>query len=115
MSVWGTDETSATSPCGHCDNCTRPVASVERKDVTMDVWRILKVAENIEQSGGRATLSMLGDLVRGAGGGAFVAGGTSKRNKGKEKVGLDLDFIANGKVLLSKDVSFSFLYRKRQS
>jgi hypothetical protein len=70
-------------------------------------WQILKVAEAIEHDGGRVTLGMLGDLVRGSGGGSYgVAGGGGRgRGKAKEKVGLDLEDIAGGKVKLSKDVS----------
>ena len=70
-------------------------------------WQILKVAEAIERDGGRVTLGMLGDLVRGSGGGSYGVAGGGRRGKGrgKEKVGLDLEDIAGGKVKLSKDVS----------
>ena len=60
----------------------------------------------MEREGGRVTLGMLADLVRGVGGGAFGVSGGGKRGKGnaKEKVELDLEEIAGGKVMLSKDV-----------
>ena len=52
---------------------------------------------------------MLADLVRGAGGGAFSVssgtGGRKRKSLSKEKVGLDLDAVAGGKVTLGKDVS----------
>ncbi len=107
MSAWGTDEASAVSPCGHCDNCTRPPESICRKDVTLEAWRILRVADTIEQQGGRVTLGMMGDLVRGVGGGSFGVsnGGRGGNGKSKEKIGLDLESISNGKTSLSKDVS----------
>jgi hypothetical protein len=55
---------------------------------------------------------MLADLVRGAGGGAFSvsSGGKRRKSLSKEKVGLDLDAIAGGKILLGKDVRISTLW-----
>lgn len=51
--------------------------------------------------------------MRGAGGGAFavVNGGGGKRGKtkAKDKVDLDLEAVAGGKLALSKDVGRSFL------
>ena len=109
MSAWATTEKDAHARCGHCDNCTRPPATVEKKDVTLAAWTVLKVSESIESDGGRVTLGMLADLVRGAGGGSFQPSGGGKRGKGKakqkEKVSLDLDDIAGGKIELGKDVS----------
>lgn len=54
---------------------------------------------------------MMADLIRGAGGGSFGIIGDGKKGKGKskEKVGLDLEGIAGGKVALSKDVRFWFI------
>ena len=109
MSAWGTAETDAHARCGHCDNCKREPESIERRDVTLQAWQILRVTQAIEQESGRVTVSMLADLVRGVGGGAFgVPSGGRGRGKGrsgnKEKVGLDLEEIAGGKVLLSKEV-----------
>ena len=73
----------------------------------MDAWRILKVAYVIGSEGGRATLGMLADLVRGAGGGAFEGGLRGGKGKGKarEKKPLDLGVICAGKVDMSKEVS----------
>ena len=105
MSAWATSEADVHARCGHCDNCSRPPENVERRDVTLEAWQILQVAQAIERDGGRVTLSMLADLVRGAGGGAYgVAGGKRGKGKAKEKVGLDLAEIAGGKIALGKDV-----------
>ncbi|THH10608.1 hypothetical protein EW145_g1208 [Phellinidium pouzarii] len=112
MSAWGTAESDAHARCGHCDNCTRPPESVERRDVTLAAWQILQVTQTIERDGGRVTLGMLADLVRGVGGGAYgVSGGGGKRGKGKakEKVELDLGEIAGGKVKLGKDETEALL------
>ena len=63
----------------------------------------------IDGEGGRVTVGMLADLVRGVGGKAFQVpsgGGKGRRRKSQgEKVGLDLEGIAGGKISLSKDVS----------
>lgn len=112
ISSWATEESNALDRCGHCDNCTRPPESIERKDVTVEAWQILKVAGAVENDGGRVTLGMLGDLVRGAGGGAYgvAAGGRKGKGNAKEKIGLDLDAIAGGKVTLPKDVSVALSF-----
>lgn len=76
---------------------------------------MLKVVNVISEEGGRTTLGMLADLVRGAGGGVFE-GGTGGRGKGKgkakEKKSLDLDLICGGKVEMSKEVG-EFLTQRR--
>lgn len=101
MAAWTTEESNATDRCGHCDNCTRPPETVEHSDTTLEAWRILKILENVDANGGRQTIAGLGDLARGLGGGTFEANG--KRRKTREKVQLDYDAIASGKVGLSKD------------
>jgi hypothetical protein len=108
LSAWSAEGSETLSKCAHCDNCTRSPESVDNKDVTLDAWKILKVAHVIGEEGGRTTLGMLADLVRGAGGGTFE-GGSGGRGKGKgkakEKKPLDLDLICGGKVDMSKEVS----------
>ena len=104
MASWTTDDTDALARCGHCDNCTRPPETVDQKDVTVEAWQILKIVAAVERQGGRLTLNGLSDLARGAGGGAFDAGGKGK-GKAKEKTTLDLDEVAGGKITFSKDVS----------
>ena len=94
--------------CGHCDNCTRPPDNVEHKDATVEAWQILKILEAVEDSGGRLTIAGLSDLARGLGGGSFDTGGGGKRRKTKERVQIDYNSVAGGKVGLSKDVSCRF-------
>lgn len=111
MSAWGTAETDAHARCGHCDNCVRSPESIERRDVSLVAWQILQVLRTIENDGGRVTLGMLADLVRGAGGGSYgVSSGNRRKGKqsaSKEKVELNLEEVAGGKVTLGKDVSES--------
>lgn len=113
MSAWSTAETDALAKCGHCDNCVRSPESIEKKDVTLATWQILQVLKHIENDGGRVTLGMLADLVRGAGGGSYgVNNGGKKKGKqsaSKEKVGLDLEEVAGGKVALGKDETETLL------
>jgi ATP-dependent DNA helicase Q1 len=108
MSSWTTEDSNALAPCGHCDNCTRPEDSFERKDVTFEAWQILKVADAVQASGGQMTLSMLADLVRGNGGGNYAVGGGGRKGKGKsrekEKLSIDLSVVCGGEVGLKKDV-----------
>lgn len=73
--------------------------------MTLQAWQLLKVVKSISASDGRATLSMLTDLARGAGGGSFGVTSGRGKQKSKDKVDLDLDQICGGKVELSKDVS----------
>ncbi|KIJ63080.1 hypothetical protein HYDPIDRAFT_176149 [Hydnomerulius pinastri MD-312] len=101
MASWTTEESSAMDKCGHCDNCTRAPETVEHKDVTVETWQLLKILEAVDAQGGRQTIAGLSDLARGLGGGSFDTGG--KRQKVKEKVQLDYDAVAGGKVGLSKD------------
>ncbi|KAF9235619.1 P-loop containing nucleoside triphosphate hydrolase protein [Melanogaster broomeanus] len=101
MASWTTEESNAMDRCGHCDNCTRAPETIEHKDVTIEAWQILKILEAVDAQGGRQTVAGMGDLARGLGGGSFETGG--KRKKTKERVQLDYDAVAGGKVGLSKD------------
>ncbi|OCF37459.1 ATP-dependent DNA helicase [Kwoniella heveanensis BCC8398] len=97
----------AISTCGICDNCRRSPDSIVKRDVTLETWKILKVAQMVQREGGRVTLANLADLVRGLGGGMFglVGGGEGMRGKRKthgEKAQLDLEEVG-GKVTLGKD------------
>lgn len=103
MASWTTNESDAMDRCGHCDNCTRPSANVEHRDATVEAWQILKILETVEGSGGRLTIAGLSDLARGLGGGSFDAGGGGKRRNAKEKIQIDYDSVAGGRVGLSKD------------
>lgn len=109
MASWTTDDTDALARCGHCDNCTRAPETVDQRDVTVEAWQILKIADVVKRHGGRLTLNGLGDLARGLGGGAFEtsSGGKGTKGKSKEKTSISLDDIAGGKISFSKDVSSS--------
>ncbi|QRV92276.1 DEAD/DEAH box helicase [Ceratobasidium sp. AG-Ba] len=105
LSSWTTEANGRLTACGHCDNCTRPPETVCNKDVTLDSWIILRVAQAVDNEGGRVTVAMLADLARGVGGQAFQvpSGGGRRRKSAGEKVGLDLNEVAGGKISLSKD------------
>ncbi|KAG8886455.1 hypothetical protein FRB98_001274 [Tulasnella sp. 332] len=107
LASWSDTGSSTLTRCGHCDNCSRPPESMLEQDVTLEAWRLCKVAEQVAREGGRLTVAALGDLARGNGGASFglVSTGKGRRSKGKadEKVSLDLDALCGGKVGLSKD------------
>ncbi|THH20313.1 hypothetical protein EW146_g1014 [Bondarzewia mesenterica] len=89
LSSWTTDGTDLLKPCGHCDNCTRLPDTFDEKDVTLDAWRILKVMQQLEHKGDKATMLQLSQLVRG--------------NRGKGNNGADITAVPGGKVLLSNE------------
>ena len=108
INAWSTDGKDSLTRCSHCDNCIRPPEVIERRDVTVQAWQLVRIVEAIAAEGGRVTLGMLADLARGAGGGAFGVGSRNGKGKSKEKVGLDLEAICGGKVDMSRDVSWLF-------
>ena len=75
----------------------------------METWRILKIVQEVEREGGRATLSNVSDLSRGLGSASYTSlssGGNSKKRKADpEKGTMDTLAVAGGKVTLNKDVS----------
>lgn len=81
------------------------------RSVTLDTWRILQVVKQVEDDGGRVTLTNLADLARGLAGGNYAipedSGGSRKRKpatapaKGK----LSVTTITGGKVELNKEVT----------
>jgi ATP-dependent DNA helicase Q1 len=113
-SAWDHGDTlSGTGPgsvasCGSCDNCLRDPESIVTRDVTMETWRILKIVNEVEREGGRATLSNVSDLARGLGSASYTSlslGGNSKKRKADpEKGTMDTLAVAGGKVTLNKDV-----------
>ena len=109
MSSWTTAESDALMRCGHCDNCTRSSEHLDRRDVTIEAWQLLKIAAEMEREGGNLTLNMLAGLARGVGGATYEVthkNGVKKgKGKAKEKFALDLDDVAGGIVDLTKDVS----------
>lgn len=93
--------------CGSCDNCLRDPESIINKDVTLDAWKIVKVVAELENTGGRATLASVSDLVRGLGKGGYtvLAGSNSKKRKpDPEKATMDIEKLVGSKVALNKDV-----------
>ncbi|CDO71133.1 hypothetical protein BN946_scf184845.g3 [Trametes cinnabarina] len=102
INSWETAEEGALTRCGHCDNCTRPPESIECRYVRLPAWQILRIAGSQQ-----ATMAQLSDLARGLGGASAGAagGGVKGRGKvrGKEKVAVDLEEVAGGKVELSKE------------
>jgi ATP-dependent DNA helicase Q1 len=111
MSSWTTGDADVLTRCGHCDNCTRSAGDIDRKDVTLEAWQLLKITAAVQQDGVNLTLNMLAGLARGAGGGVYEVSHNSggKMGKGKakekEKLTMDLDDIAGGVVDLTRDVS----------
>lgn len=105
ISSWSTEEVGALDRCGHCDNCVRPGDSVERKDVTLYTWQILKIVDAVRSYGGKVTLGMLATLARGGNKGAFEVNQGRKKPTSTEK--LDLDAVAGGPVDLNKSVCLS--------
>lgn len=104
IASWSTSDSSALQRCGHCDNCLRPQDAVHRRDVTLDAWKILKVATLVNRAGGKVTLSGLADLARGLGGGKFEV---NQGKRGKMKCSLDLEAECGGKVVgIDKTVRF---------
>lgn len=116
MSSWTTDDSNALARCGHCDNCLREPDSFDHKDVTLESWRILKIVDAVQHSGGNLTLTMLADLAKGNGGASYsvsTGGGRKGKGKAKETADLDLDLVCGGKVDLKKDVGRSLIYPSR--
>ena len=102
MNAWSTEEEDARKKCGHCDNCTRDPDSIEEKNVTLESWQILKVAQAIANNKGRATLAQLVTIACG-GKAQYSIVGAGRRSS--IAATLDVNQVAGGKVSLSKDVS----------
>ena len=81
----------------------RPPDSIERKDVTLATWQILKIVDAVRISGGKLTMGMLANLARGLQGGSYEVS-QGGRNGFKGKVNLDLETIAGGPVDMNKTV-----------
>ena len=102
VSAWSTADEDAEAPCRHCDNCTRPPETVDERDVTVDAWRVLRVAEYVRRQKGRVTLNQLAELARGTGKGEFTTHGSKS---GSSKAMVDLTQVCDGSVGLSREVS----------
>ncbi|CAK5264893.1 unnamed protein product [Mycena citricolor] len=90
LTSWATADADALSRCGHCDNCNRDPNSFERRDATLDSWKVLRIVDAFKTSGTQLTLAMLTDLARG-------------NSSGRDKAALDLEDVCQGKVELTKD------------
>ncbi|GAA6054988.1 hypothetical protein JCM3770_000480 [Rhodotorula araucariae] len=86
-------------PCGQCDNCLRDPATVSSLAVSLAAYRALRVISAAAAQRGTLTLPQAADLVRGNGGGQFA----TQETKGKGKGRIDVNEVAGGKVLLTKD------------
>lgn len=62
-SDWAEDKTL----CGHCDNCTRDLASVIERDVTLDAKRMLAIARVLHSKKIKVTAAQLAQAARGLG------------------------------------------------
>lgn len=103
VASWSTNDEDAMTRCGHCDNCTRAPETVDRKDVTGEAWKILRVAEYVRRQKGRTTLNQLAELARGGGKGEFgLSGHASKAGPGKAT--LNVQEVCHGPIKLSKEV-----------
>ena len=102
VSTWSTAESSALDRCGHCDNCSRDADSIERRDVTLPAWQLLKILQAVQQQGGRLTLSKLATLARGGAKGMYEVSKGKKRQT--ENLKIDLDTVAGGPVDMNKTV-----------
>lgn len=106
VASWSTNDEDAMTRCGHCDNCTRAPETIDRKDVSTEAWKILRVAEHVKRQKGRVTLNQLAELARGGGKGEFgLSGPASKSGPGKATA--NLQDICGGPIKLTKDVSVS--------
>ncbi|EMD34632.1 hypothetical protein CERSUDRAFT_116806 [Gelatoporia subvermispora B] len=103
MSSWTTEEADVLAPCGHCDNCRRDMDSFTRRDVTLESWKIMQIADAVKQNAGRVTMAQLCDLARGTGSGNFAVVQGKRKARSKEAVELDLEELVDGKIDLSKD------------
>ncbi|EKM56365.1 uncharacterized protein PHACADRAFT_27241 [Phanerochaete carnosa HHB-10118-sp] len=53
-----------TPPCALCDNCTRDPKTIDKQDVTLDIWSILKILQQVELQQCRTTLHKLAEAAR---------------------------------------------------
>jgi len=107
VASWSTAETGALDRCGHCDNCKRDgdEDSVERRDVTLAAWQLLKILQAVRQQGGKLTLGKLAALARGNAKGAYEVTTMKGRKRETETLTIDLDTVAGGAVEMSKLVN----------
>lgn len=94
-----------------------PVATCGTDDrLRLSLASSCRVAQHVQANSGRTTLSALGDLVRGLGGGSFdtVVARGKKRQRAKlanVKETIDLDEVCGGKLAMSREVRSPSLLR----
>lgn len=65
--AWAADGQDPLAPCGHCDNCTRPPESIKEKNVALDAWRVVTIAQAGRMQKVNLTLADLSGALRGVG------------------------------------------------
>lgn len=102
LKSWEVGQEDAGTPCGHCDNCTRPPDTLERAGTRGRVaaWQVLRVAEDAREG---LPLAKLCDRARGLGSATTTSVGKGK-GRAREKATVDLERVAGGKVGLTKEV-----------
>ncbi|KAI0777314.1 P-loop containing nucleoside triphosphate hydrolase protein [Trametes elegans] len=109
LSSWKTASEDSLARCGHCDNCTRPPETLDRQDVRVPAWQLLRIAAALARTRQQVTLAQLCNVARGLGGadnddgGGGGGRGRGKGKGGQKKVSVDLQEAAGGKVELSKE------------
>lgn len=115
MASWTTVDEDATATCGHCDNCTRTEETVDRRNVTMEAWQILKIAEKVHEEKGRLSLAQLAGIARGTGKAEFSVS-SRKRRGNATKAALNTETLIGEPITsLRKDVRCTIACVERQS
>ncbi|KAI0336584.1 ATP-dependent DNA helicase [Cubamyces sp. BRFM 1775] len=103
LDAWDVEDGDALARCGHCDNCIRPPELLDRRDVRLPAWQLLRLASRQQ-----ATMAQLCDLARGSRTAGAASSGAKGRGRGRgkgraEKAPVDIQEVAGGKVELTKE------------
>lgn len=84
------DSFKDANPCGKCDNCLNPP---EPRDVSFHAWQIVNAVQEMYEEGGRITVALLADLVRGLKQGQYPivvdqGGGRRRKRKTQGQAGI---------------------------
>ncbi|KIY65210.1 ATP-dependent DNA helicase [Cylindrobasidium torrendii FP15055 ss-10] len=97
LSAWGND---AMDPCGHCDNCIRSGSEKEGRDVTLEIWQLVKLMQAVCVCGSRYTAQQIVELAR---------KGATRKNASAETV--DMERVCGGLIKLDKeDIEFLLVW-----
>ncbi|KAI0360318.1 ATP-dependent DNA helicase [Trametes cingulata] len=103
---WGTADEDALTRCGHCDNCKRPPETVDRRDARLPAWQLLTLATALHRARESVTMAQLCSRARGLRT-SGATDGAKGRGRGKrapkEKVNVDLQEVAGGKIELTQE------------